>query len=380
MKFSMFARSLVLGLTFVAGTSFVLAPATAIAADDDKNSDSKTLTIGDVAPALKVEKFVKGDPVTEFKKGHVYVVEMWATWCGPCIKAFPHLSELQKEYKDSVTFIGVNVWEDSRKPYTAETPGMVADFVKDKGDKMSYTVAYDGASKQFVKNWGEPANVQGIPHAFIVNQDGKIAWMGHPATMDEPLDQIVNKKWDVKKARAERQKELDTEEAANKEYAAVAPQLKKASDLWRSDKKDEASAVMLEAAEKAPNAGLGAGATAFKYLLTEKKDFTKAYAFADKMVAGAYNDNPSALNMIAWTIVDPSLDISNRNADIALKAAKRAADLTDNNEPAILDTLARAYFVKGDKAKAIETQEKAVAIAGADMKADLQKSLEEFKK
>ncbi len=377
MKFSMFARSLVLGLTFVAGTSFVLAPATAIAADDDKKSDSKTLTIGDVAPAIKVEKYLKGDPISEFKKGHVYVVEFWATWCGPCIRAFPHVSELQEKYSGKVTVVGVNIWE---RGYNEELNTKIADFMKKHNDNMRYTVAFDGGAKYMADNYMAAANLNGIPSAFIVNQDGKIAWIGHPGSMDDALDQVVNKKWDLKKAKESRQKELDAEAVAEKEYAKVQPQMKKAGELWQSGKKDEAAVVMFEIAEKAPTAGMNAGATGFRHMITEGKDAKAAYAFADKMITGAYADNAQALNMIAWTIVDPELSVTDRNADVALKAAKRAADITEHKDAAILDTLARAYFVKGDKAKAIETQEKAVSLAGADLKEGLQKALEEYKK
>ena len=72
-----------------------------------KAEAKKKLAVGDRAPALTVEKWVKGEPVTGFEKGKTYVVEFWATWCGPCIASMPHLSALQKEYKDKVTIIGV---------------------------------------------------------------------------------------------------------------------------------------------------------------------------------------------------------------------------------------------------------------------------------
>src|SRR5438876_8031237 len=73
-----------------------------------------TLNIGDRAPALKIDKWVKGEPVTEFQTGKVYVVEFWATWCGPCIKSMPHNTEVQKKFKDKgVTVIGVTS-EDTR--------------------------------------------------------------------------------------------------------------------------------------------------------------------------------------------------------------------------------------------------------------------------
>lgn len=378
MKLSMFARSLVLGLTFVAGTAFVLAPATAIAADDDKKSDSKVLTIGDVAPAIKVEKYLKGDPISEFKKGHVYVVEFWATWCGPCIRAFPHVSELQEKYKDQVTVVGVNIWE---RQYNEELNTKISDFMKKHGDNMRYTVAFDGGAKYMSDKYMAAAGIDSIPHAFIVNQDGKIAWIGHPASMDDALSQVVSKKWDMKKAKDARQKEVDAEAAAQKEYAKVAPDMKKAGELWQSGKKDEAALLMFQVAEKAPNAGFNTGMTGFKYMLTEGKDTKKAYEFADKMITSGHADNAQALNAIAWTIVDPDLTISDRNADIALKAAKRASELTGDKDPMILDTLAHAYFLKGDKAKAVEIEEKAVSLTSdADLKGDLQKALEKFKK
>ena len=67
--------------------------------------DDGLLTVGSKAPSIDVEHWLQdGDGkfshVKEFKSGKVYIVEFWATWCGPCIAAMPHISELQDKYAD----------------------------------------------------------------------------------------------------------------------------------------------------------------------------------------------------------------------------------------------------------------------------------------
>jgi thiol-disulfide isomerase/thioredoxin len=147
------------------------------------------LVVGDPAPQLEVKEFIKGDEVKKFDKGKVYVVEFWGTWCKPCVKCIPHLTELQKKYKD-VTFIGVS----------AEDPQTVKKFVKDMGDKMDYRVALD-ANGKVCQSWRDAANkYDSIPRAFIVDGEGRVAWIGHPMRMEDPLKEIVAGKWDLEAA------------------------------------------------------------------------------------------------------------------------------------------------------------------------------------
>src|SRR4051812_32732197 len=95
-----------------------------------------TLKAGDPAPGLFLSKFVKGQPVEKFEKGKVYVIEMWATWCGPCVAAMPHVTELQKKYADKgVVVIGVNIWERDLS--------LVEPFVTKQGERMGYRVAME---------------------------------------------------------------------------------------------------------------------------------------------------------------------------------------------------------------------------------------------
>ena len=79
--------------------------------------------------------------------------------------------------------------------------------------------------------------------------------------------------------------------------------------------------------------------------------------------------------------MDPVATIGKRDVDLALRAAVKANEFTGDKDAAILDTLARCYFLKGDSAKAIETQRRAISNCEAGpMKKDLEKTLEEYTK
>ncbi len=56
--------------------------------------------------------WLRGTPLTQFDKDKIYIIELWATWCKPCIKSMPHMNELYVKYKDRIEFIGQDVWEE----------------------------------------------------------------------------------------------------------------------------------------------------------------------------------------------------------------------------------------------------------------------------
>jgi thiol-disulfide isomerase/thioredoxin len=318
------AVALVAGLAVAVHAEPSAAPAQTIAIEPG------SLTVGNPAPALNIAKWVKNSPVNSFQRGKVYVVEFWATWCGPCVKSMPHLSSLQKEYADKgVTIIGVTS-EDPRNKLEG-----VESMVAKKGDTMGYTVAWD-SGRSTSDAYMTAAAQGGIPTAFIVDQNGTIAWIGSPFEMDEPLSKVVAGKWDIDAARS----------AFEADRASDIAQIKFSRALKSKD----------------PAQILAAGPALM--------------AFADK--------NPGVYNYIAWGIVDPGrkldLKASPKLVDLAFEAAQKADNATGNNNPGVLDTLARVYFVKGDTKKAIEIQERAIKLADDDkMKSELEGTLKEYK-
>ncbi len=325
---------------------------------------SDPLDIGDKAPPLAVSSWVKGEPVESLAPGSIYVVEFWATWCGPCRVSIPHLTDLQKEFGDKVTVIGVSVLE--------ETPEDVAPFVTEMGDKMAYRVAADKVAEgaetsegEMATNWLAAAELPGIPSAFIVGKDGRIAWIGHPMEMEEPLAAVVDGTWDLDLAVAEKKKERELETR----FKAVAEPV---VALLQEDKLDEALAALSKAIEDEPDLATTQLGLLQLTLLLESDNEDQATVVA-KQLGVANAEDAQALNFLAWTLIDPEREkaVSGPLLAVATDLAQKADDLTDHAEPAVLDTLARAQFLNGDVKGALATQEKAIELGGADLDASI---------
>ncbi len=256
------------------------------------------------AAPLQGLQWIKGEPVT-FEKGKVYVVEFWATWCGPCKVSIPHLTEIQRTYKDKgVTVIGIS----------NERPDTIKPFVEQMGDQMGYVIAAD--IDGFVqRNYMEAFNKQGIPHAFIVNGEGKIAWEGHPLDgMDPILELVVKGDFDpVAYAKQKAEAEALQQQLMN-QYAAYFKILETAGLT------PEAKQLSAEFIEKAPADGLDAFAW---HILTRVKE-------------------------------------ADRDLQAALRAAQKANELTESKDPSVLDTYAMALFETAQIQQAIEVQKKAI--------------------
>ncbi len=283
--------------------------------------------LGDEAKPLNIAEWIKGDAVDIAKgKGEtVYVVEFWATWCPPCLTSIPHLTELQKKFKDKgVVVIGIS----------GEEPKVVKRFVNKMGDKMGYSVAID-EDKKTNSNYMRAYRQSGIPHAFVVDKEGRVAWHGHPMTgLDEALTKIVAGEFDPAKEAEDR--------------LAMERLVEKTRGYWQ---------LVL--------AGKGGEATdALGSELLEK---------------GTEIGDATYLNNLSWGIMTEE-DVQYRNRDFALALAKAAVKASDGEAGYILDTYARALFEDGQLTEAIQMQKKAMKFARDREERQLMEAhLEEFR-
>lgn len=199
-----FQRAFAAVATATLTTSALLGSASSVVAQEQA---AATLNVGDAVPALEGITWLQGDPVKSLdEKGKLYMLELWATWCGPCVAIIPHVNDLHKKYADKgLVVVGMNVWEEK-----VETP---TEFLKKQGDVMSYRVAFSGGKEgAFTKNWLTPAGIKGIPHALIV-QDGKLIFKGHPASLeDSTIEQMLAGTYDAAAASKKMEADAKAEE------------------------------------------------------------------------------------------------------------------------------------------------------------------------
>lgn len=134
---------------------------------------------GKPIPKLSVTDWVNTDAVgyaLQDLKGKVVVVEFWATWCGPCVRAIPHMNELDKQHKsDGLVILAIHA-----PPGAEKSP--VKRFAKKH--KMTYAIGLDPKSET-TDDWG----VDAFPTAFVIDRAGEIVWVGHPA--DDGFDRAI---------------------------------------------------------------------------------------------------------------------------------------------------------------------------------------------
>lgn len=139
---------------------------------------------GETPPPLKLESILQGprgaQPSWQALKGKVVVLEFWATWCGPCVAAIPHLNELAAKFKDEpIQFISV----------TAEPENVVQSFLRRKPIHAWIGI---NTNRAMLDDYA----VTGIPHTVIVDQKGIIAAITHPTYVTEAVlrDVLAGKK------------------------------------------------------------------------------------------------------------------------------------------------------------------------------------------
>jgi thiol-disulfide isomerase/thioredoxin len=332
-----------------------------------KSKQSTSLNIGDVAPDLRVSEWIKGTPIQKFEKGKVYVLEFWATWCRPCLAGMPHLSALARKYKDKVNVIAIDIYESQLKP--KKSPAQVRAFVDSIGNQMEFSVAIEDSNftvKDWIKNAEEKNS--GIPRTFVIDGNGRLAWIGYPSKLDGVLSQIVNNTWDVEKERTTRD--------LNRQLAILDDSLQ--YELTRftrnnynmndTDKPDSALLKIDEMVRNEPNLKYARSTAWYTFSALLQTDLRKAYDYGKTaIVTPSYDGYP--LNDIIRLQIEQYSDKLKLTPEIYELGAQAYQVEIDQlpypelaNMPKLYSNMAQMYWRAKNKLKAIEAQQKAIEI------------------
>jgi tetratricopeptide (TPR) repeat protein len=278
---------------------------------------------------------------------------------------------LAKKYEGKATFVGVDAFE--RIPSADDCYSKVSKFVTDFGDKMDYHVAMDGTDGTMAKTWMEAAQQPGIPTAFVIDRDGKVAWIGHPMMgLDETVQKVIDGNFDEK---AEADKELTAMAKQQESQAKQAKYLGPVTTALRA--KDFRGAV------KAADAAIAADASFRAMLIASEPGWMAHYdeSGATKLIStladNDFKDNAMMLNQLAWGMIGDGSTFTHPDTALAVKIAERAVKLS-KGDPNILDTLGLAYFKAGRTKDAVSTEQKAILTASQTKDFDAA-TLTEFK-
>ena len=127
--------------------------------------------VGEKPPLLEAAELLQAPPGTKFNaeslRGKVVVLEFWATWCGPCVAAIPHLNELAERFKNKpVQFVAI----------TAEDKATVEKFLAKR--PIQAWVALDTNQAM-----NKAYRIQAIPHTVVLGKAGRIAAITYPTML-----------------------------------------------------------------------------------------------------------------------------------------------------------------------------------------------------
>jgi thiol-disulfide isomerase/thioredoxin len=299
------------------------------------------LSVGDAAPPLSIEQWIRGDPIQRLLPGTVYVLDFSAPWCAPCMAMLPHMSMLQGRFAaQGVRFVAV---------FGPDSAGTSPEQVKTlfgawrEPEPAHFAVAYDARGNRSepaldmfygrtAAAYLEGAGLDGIPAVFVVDRQGRVAWIGQPAQVAAVVEQVVAGAWDL--------------QSAGERYRAA-----RAADerLLRF------------------KADLDAGRVA------------AAMAEAKRLAEGPYAEDSGALRVIASAIAAAAqAGAAGLDLRLAVSAIVRAEALTLGTDATVLTTLARLLYLQGELPQAIEAQQRAIRVAQESQRPMLQKTLDEY--
>jgi hypothetical protein len=278
----------------------------------------------------------------------------------------PDLSALAREYKEKVTVIAIDIHENKVQP--VKSAKKVKAFVDSMGNRMDFNVAIED-SNFTVADWIEATGEQnnGIPKTFVIDENGRLAWIGHPSKLEEVLPKVVNGTWDIEETltrRNENKRLAILDDSLHYELARFERNPYNTNDI---DKPDSALLMIDEIVRKEPGLKYAPWIATHTFYALLRTDPHKAYEYGKKEIVTPGYDSVRADVIIDGIELYP--DKSNLPPEIyELGAEAYQVEINQIRHPAIINTprlfsnMSEMYWLAKNKSKAIETIQKAIEV------------------
>jgi thiol-disulfide isomerase/thioredoxin len=295
-------------------------------------------------PFPRLGAWVKGRQHAAYEPGMVYVFEFFETSCGHCKEYAGLVKQLASEFgARGFEFVAV----------TSEHPDAVQEWLSapGKGAGVPYSVALDPDRSALALLQG--GTFRSFNPRFFVIRDGVVLWHGHPKAARAPLQAIADGTWDPAKVRDEFVTESVVARAKN-HLDAVARQSDSAGDwapMFRA--LDEVRAAVPERAAQYDT-------QRFVIMIGLAGMPDEGYAFGRRVAAENPGDMVTQRSLARGALQSPF--VKRRDLDFGMECALAADRLAGGMDARAADTVALAWFSKGDRARAIANAERAVQL------------------
>jgi peroxiredoxin len=144
--------------------------------------------VGELAPDIAMTVLADDSTIPlSSLRGQVVFLDFWASWCGPCQEPMKHNNEMMGRRTD---------WEGQAVIVGASIDNTI-DLIKEHVSKHEWTNVLQVHCSEGEPGWGCDAvkkyAVNGVPTCFLIDRDGKVAWSGHPASIDveAKIDELI---------------------------------------------------------------------------------------------------------------------------------------------------------------------------------------------
>jgi thiol-disulfide isomerase/thioredoxin len=130
--------------------------------------------IGKITDEIQVTHYLQNEPSDKNYNNKFKVLEFWATWCSPCLKAVPHLNRLQEKFRgQNIVFLSITYENPEKTLHT---------FQKVKFETVVVSTTTRAIHK---KRKVQDNGTMSLPRTVLIDNENRIVWYGSPKELTE---------------------------------------------------------------------------------------------------------------------------------------------------------------------------------------------------